>query len=151
MRHLRTIESPIVAALVLTFAAPQSVMCVTSRLEGCQDPAVIAKSLREIGTKDWSEISFTVLPKMWPSEIHALDCEDGKYCTSGWSQDRIINGECECCELFFFTEPGKNNETKQELDNIIIHYSGTEERAKRSPLGCHRQGHEAGALLEGLP
>jgi hypothetical protein len=48
-------------------------------------------------------------------------------CQSASSEDRIIAGECECCEIFYFDREEDSTQPGQ-LGNIIIHYSASERR-----------------------
>ena len=60
---------------------------------------------------------------MWPTQLIPLDCKDNG-CVSVWSQDRIIMGECECCEVFHFRKDSEEGASRPErLENIVIHYS----------------------------
>jgi hypothetical protein len=117
----------LVVAVLLALTTSPSGPAKDARLEGCQDPALIAKALGELQTKDWREISLVRLQDMWPTQVRALDCHNAETCTSGWSQDRIIDGHCECCELFYFeTKPAGDARNKEHLENIIIHYTAAE-------------------------
>ena len=55
-----------------------------------------------------------------------IDC-DSVGCKSASSEDRIIAGECECCEIFYFDKEEGSSQPEQ-LENIIIHYSASERR-----------------------
>jgi hypothetical protein len=117
---------PTLVVVIILSAVGPGFAAASSRLEGCEDPSAIASGLRELEGKDWRAISLPVLQKMWPTEVRALDCHDGEYCTSGWSQDRIIRGVCECCELFNFSAlPSDGRSVAEQLDNIVIHYSAS--------------------------
>ena len=93
---------------------------------GCADPDVIGKALMALSNADWNNISETVLPTMWPTEISPIDCSAGACQTLG-RQDRVINNECECCELFHLEvdRSDKGGAIKERLRSIVIYYSAT--------------------------
>ena len=86
----------------------------------------MSKALKGISDSDWNDISETKLPSLWPTEISPIDCNAGACQTLG-RQDRVINNECECCELFHLQvdRNDKGGVIKERLHSIVIYYSAT--------------------------
>jgi hypothetical protein len=95
-----------------------------SQRQGCTNPDVLRKALKTISESDWNGISETNLQSMWPMEISPTDCNDGAYQTMS-HEGRVINNDCECCELFHFQidSGSKAGSIKERLHGIVIHYS----------------------------
>jgi hypothetical protein len=55
-----------------------------------------------------------------------LDCDSAE-CKSVTSENRIIAGECECCETFYFDKNAGSAQLGQ-FDIVIIHYSSAGRR-----------------------
>ncbi len=122
-------------AVLLSLTGQLSAQRAAERLEGCSDPAVLATGLKTLREKGWANVSIDYLLNTWPTMLRALDRGP-----NGWdsvvSEDRIIKGEMECGELFYFdltlTPDGTVNE---RLDYITVRYTGrtreqTEQAAK---------------------
>jgi hypothetical protein len=109
----------IVAALFISAARSGS-----SRPVGCADPDVMRKALKGISDSDWNAISETNLQSMWPTEISPADCNAGA-CQTLSHEGRVIDNNCECCELFHFQidREDKAASIKERLHTIVIHYS----------------------------
>ncbi len=95
-----------------------------SRPLGCSDPDVMRKALKGISNRDWNDLSETNLPSLWPMEIRPGDCNAGA-CQMMLHEGRVIDNDCECCELFHFQidREGKAASIKERLHSIVIHYS----------------------------
>ena len=107
------------AISIVTHSAP-------ARLVGCQNPTTIAEALTKLRENRWRNVSVVELEKIWPSRLTLADC-DSVGCKSAESEDRIIVGLCDCCEIFYFDKEEGSSQPGQ-LDNIIIHYSASERR-----------------------
>jgi len=96
----------------------------TARPLGCEDPVVLSKALKSLSDSDWNDISESTLQSKWPSEITSANCKPGA-CEMLLGEDRVINNECECCELFHFDVSRESPDvvTKEQLSSIAIHYS----------------------------
>ena len=86
--------------------------------QGCSDLGNLASALEKLTRCDWKDISEKRLQSMWPAELSDRDCNSAT-CGSMEREDRVVNGDCECCEHFLFV-PGNGSE---QLENIIIYYS----------------------------
>jgi hypothetical protein len=93
----------------------------------------MSKALKGISDRDWNSISETNLRSMWPAEVSPIDCNAGSCQTLG-RQDRIINNECECCELFLLQvdRNDKGEMTQERLHSIVIYYSAYTKEAALS-------------------
>lgn len=93
-----------------------------SRLEGCVDPKVIAtvlNKMRQDKSRPMSEEQFRV---MWPTELS--DVEIGsKTSRTLQSNDRILKGHYQCCEVFTFNVRQDGGATLLELDSVTVNYS----------------------------
>jgi hypothetical protein len=119
-------RAPITIALLLT----SMLSCLAQKapvvLPGCPNPDDMSKALKEIGSRDWNEISETTLSSMWPTEVSPIDCNAGACQTLG-RNERIINNECECCELFHFKieRDSDGRLIKEQMKDVIINYAAT--------------------------
>jgi hypothetical protein len=107
-----------------TFVRPAG--SAPARPLGCVDPVVLSKALKGLNDSDWNDISESTLQSKWPLEITGANCIPGA-CQTLWREDRVINNECECCELFHFDVGRESPDvvTKERLSSIVIHYSAT--------------------------
>jgi hypothetical protein len=85
---------------------------------------MIGEALTKLRESRWRNVSVVELEKIWPSRLTLSDC-DSVGCKSAESEDRIIVGLCNCCEIFYFDKEEGSSQPGQ-LDNIIIHYSASE-------------------------
>ena len=114
------------SAVILVFAISIATHSAPARLVGCQNPTTIAEALTILRENRWRNVSVVELEKIWPSRLTLSDC-DSVGCKSAESEDRIIVGLCDCCEIFYFDKEESSSQPAQ-LDNIIIHYSASERR-----------------------
>lgn len=97
-----------------------------SKLEGCLDPKEITESLIKLHNTNWRELNLEQLWNIWPTELHYEECNPGG-CKTVVSQDRIINGICQCCGVFLFDKQGTKEEPLTKgLGSIIIYYASTQ-------------------------
>jgi hypothetical protein len=91
---------------------------------GCTAPDVLASNLKALTDRDWNGINEKKLQSTWPAEIGGIECNAGACQTTG-RQDRVINNECQCCELFGFNieRNDKGEVTAEHLHNVVIYYS----------------------------
>ena len=111
------------SAVILVFAISIATHSAPARLVGCQNPTTIAEALTILRENRWRNVSVVELEKIWPSRLTLSDC-DSVGCKSAESEDRIIVGLCDCCEIFYFDKEESSSQPGQ-LDNIIIHYSAS--------------------------
>jgi hypothetical protein len=116
----------LVVAVILIFATCIATRSASFRLVGCQNPTTIAEALTKLRESKWRNVSVIELSKIWPIRLTPADC-DSVECKSASSEDRIIAGECECCEIFFFDKE-EGSSQRGQLDNVIIHYSSSDRR-----------------------
>lgn len=125
-RGSRIIALCSVVTVTSVFAISLATHSAPARLLGCQNPTTIAEALTTLRKNRWRNVSVVELEKIWPSRLTLMDC-DSVDCKSAESEDRIIVGLCDCCEIFYFDkEEGSSQPGK--LENIIIHYSASERR-----------------------
>jgi hypothetical protein len=99
------------------------------RLEGCLDPAVLAKALAAINQMSWRGVSIERAREVWPTELTgffdpSLRSDLSKGLTSTWSDGRVIGGYKQCGEeLTFATDRKRNGSATKRLDAIQIDYS----------------------------
>jgi len=107
-------------ALLWTLPAPRA---WANGLEGCTDPAALAKAAESLRHSDWRTLTVARVKMMWPTELVGVDC-DKDACTSVESRGRIIRGRYECSETFFFAAKHESDGTAPtELTNLVIQYS----------------------------
>ena len=96
----------------------------SSRLPNCPQVDVVSTALKNINAGDWAQISPTELLSMWPTELPAIDC-DADGCKTLRREDRLINNECQCCEIFHFDvdRDDKGAVAKLRLHSIVLYYS----------------------------
>lgn len=96
---------------------------------GCPAPTILNNTLRDIGSRSWSEISKADIQSLWPAEMGALDCND-KMCQTLQQEGKVVNGECECCELFNFDTDNADERVsrKEHLYSVVIYYSTSDRR-----------------------
>lgn len=121
---MRTVRFVLTAIVVLSCAANGSTE--NPRLTGCHSPTATADALTKLRESRWRNVSVVELSKIWPSRLTLSDC-DSVGCKSAESEDRIIAGLCDCCEIFYFIKDEGSSQPGQ-LHNIIIHYSSSERR-----------------------
>jgi hypothetical protein len=94
------------------------------RPTGCAAPDVLASNLKALTGRDWNGIDEKKLQLIWPAEIGGIECNAGACQTTG-RRDRVINNECQCCELFGFNieRDDKGEVTAEHLHNVVIYYS----------------------------
>jgi hypothetical protein len=93
------------------------------RHEGCVDPNIIVTLLTKIRETNWQDMPLDRLRSMWPTELADIEC-DSNESRSLSSNDRIINGHCQCCVVFEFKVQRKQDEAKSEqLHGVIVNYS----------------------------
>lgn len=91
--------------------------------EGCVAPDTIAALLGKIQDANWQGMSLERLRSMWPKDLTDIEC-DSNLSRSVMSQDRIINGHCQCCATFTFKAQRKQDGARgEQLDGVIINYS----------------------------
>jgi hypothetical protein len=97
---------------------------------GCVAPDKLAVSLKAISDRDWGDVDETKLQSIWPAEIGGVECDAGACETMG-RRDRVINNECQCCELFRFNieRDDKGAVTSEHLKNVVIYYSSSNRKA----------------------
>ena len=112
--------------MIATTLFPLPAGSMPARPLGCEDPVVLSKALKGLREIDWNGISDVTLQSKWPLEISTANCKPGA-CQMVWHEARVINNQCECCELFIFEMSPENNDvvTKGRLSSIVIHYSAT--------------------------
>lgn len=106
--------------LLATLAFPVAVS--NGRSLGCADVNVLATALKNITSSDWADISETHLQSMWPMELGGRDCKAGT-CPQLRRNDRIINDECQCCEIFHFDLGRDKDVMTERLQGIVIYYA----------------------------
>lgn len=91
----------------------------------CAQVDITRTALRRINDSDWSQISTAKLRSIWPMRLESADCAAGS-CNTLQREDRIIQNECQCCEIFHFDveHDDKGTATKQRLHTIVLYYSG---------------------------
>lgn len=93
------------------------------RQEGCVDPKTIVTLLAKIRETNLQDIPLDRLRAMWPTELTDIEC-DSNESRSLISNDRIIDGHCQCCVVFEFKVQQKQDGTKSEqLHGVIVNYS----------------------------
>jgi hypothetical protein len=107
---------------MMLFLVSLSVQGADKRPSGCLDPDAMAKALMAIQQRDWQELSYAQVQRLWPSHLFGIDC-DSEACATVSDQGRIINGDCQCCALFVFDQIPIKGENSGPLHSIIIHYS----------------------------
>ena len=115
-------KSRILPTLILVFALYGRNLASDFRLTGCPDPEAIAGALAKLDAIDWHKLSSTQVRSIWPTNLNSISCERDTGCRMFGSKGRIIEGDCECCEMFDF-DLKPNPADGDELRNIIIHYS----------------------------
>src|SRR5215475_6639649 len=83
-------------------------------------------ALKRISDSDWSQLSPNELRSLWPVPLQATDC-DANGCKTLQRQDRIAEGECQCCEIFHF-DIGSNDAgalKRHQLRTIVFYDSET--------------------------
>ena len=99
----------------------------SGRLEDCLNPDVITKALVKLHNTNWRELTLEQLWDIWPTELHYEECTPGG-CKIVESQDRIINGVCQCCAVFLFDKQGtKEKQLTQGLGSIFIYYASAQQ------------------------
>jgi hypothetical protein len=134
------------ARLIAILVAAALIPAVSStRPMGCVAPDVLATSLKAVTGRDWDDLNEKKFQSIWPAEVAGIECNAGACQTTG-RQDRIINNDCQCCELFGFNieRNDKGEVTAERLHNVVIYYSAS---TKDALLGDARV--LAGAM--GLP
>lgn len=94
-----------------------------SRLEGCVDPAVIAKVLGEMRPDNSRPISVEQFRAMWPVELVGAEVNAPADRLSFRSNDRILKGHCQCCETFTFNVRAEGGNTPLQLRGVTVNYS----------------------------
>ena len=108
----------VVAVLTNTLALQMD----PARLEGCSDPAVLAKALAGVAHEDWAHMTLDALRLRWPHQLRPVDC-DADGCSSFDSIGRLLNGAYLCSEMFLFT---KSEASPEGLHSVIVNYSTSE-------------------------
>jgi hypothetical protein len=112
--------------LVAILAAAAALMPSVSNIRpaGCVTPDILAKSLKAVTDRDWNDVDEKKLQSIWPSEIGGIECTAGACQTIG-RRDRVINDECQCCELFGLNieRNDKGEVTSERLHSIVFYYS----------------------------
>jgi len=94
-----------------------------SRLEGCVDPKIIAKVLGEMRQENSRRISVEQFRAMWPTELVGAEVNPPPSRLSFQSDDRILRGHCQCCEVFTFNVRQDGGATPLELQGVTVNYS----------------------------
>src|SRR5437870_3220259 len=97
----------------------------SDRLEGCVDPKLIRVLLTKIGQADSEGISLEQVRVLWPNDLTDIECEN-KTTRSLKSEDRIVNGHCQCCSVFSFKVDEKSGVAHEQVDGITVNYSSRE-------------------------
>jgi hypothetical protein len=127
----------VILTVILMTVAHTSTSASDDRLEGCTNPADIQRALETLSRSDWRDISLTRVQALWPSRVDASDCESDKVCRTGWSKGRIIDNECECCELFSFDlSRNGSGEQSDQLSSVVVYYSAPR-REELIPVAKH--------------
>lgn len=93
------------------------------RLEGCVDPKIIATVLGAMRQEKSRPISEEQFRAMWPTELADFEVDPPANSRSFRSDDRILKGHCECCEVFTFNARQDGGATLLELDSVTVNYS----------------------------
>ena len=93
------------------------------RLEGCVDPKIIAAVLNEMRQENTRPISMEQFRAMWPTEMDDAEVNPPANHRSLQSEDRILKGHCQCCEVFEFNVRREGRATLLELHSVTINYS----------------------------
>ena len=114
----------IVAVCVIIVLNPvMSLAQKDSRLEGCVDPAVIAKILSEMQQKNSRQFSVEQFRAMWPNELVDAEIDPSGRRRSLRSDDRILKSHCQCCEVFMFNLRPEGGTSAMQLRAVTINYS----------------------------
>jgi len=95
------------------------------RNEGCVNPDALGAAVKNVASSDWANISETRLQSIWPTELSYQDCAEGS-CETLYREDRVINGVCQCCELFHFDVSREKDTVTEKLHTVVIYYSTDE-------------------------
>lgn len=93
------------------------------RLEGCVDPKIIATvlgAMRQDNSRPFSEAQFRAI---WPIELGDAEVNPPANRRSFRSDDRILKGHCQCCEIFEFNVRQDGAATLLELRGVTVNYS----------------------------
>jgi len=101
-----------------------------SRLEGCVDPKIIAAVLGAMRQEKSRPISEEQFRAMWPTELADFEVDPPANSRALQSDDRILKGHCQCCEVFTFNVRQDGGATLLELDSVTVNYS-----ARSGPSG----------------
>jgi hypothetical protein len=93
------------------------------RLEGCVEPKIIATVLASMRQEKSRPISEEKFRAMWPTELADFEVDPPADSRSLRSDDRILKGHCECCEVFTFNLRQDGGATLLELDGVTVNYS----------------------------
>ena len=109
------------------------VVCYAQRdrgLEGCVDPKIIATVLGAMRQDDSRPISEAQFRAIWPIELTDAEVNPPVNRRSFRSDDRILKGHCQCCEVFEFNVRQDGGATPMELRGVTVNYS----MRRRDPL-----------------
>ena len=100
---------------------------------GCRNSKTTADLLELLASRDWNRWTREELADAWPGFLHLHECEPKDeecglfvtcHCDRLISQDRVIGGDCECCDLFFFDIHMDGGRVSHErLDIAILHHA----------------------------
>jgi len=112
------------ALIIILATLPAQTGGPTSQLPDCPRVGVMSIALKNISESNWAQFSATELRSMWPTELGAIDC-DADSCKSQRREGRLVNDECQCCEIFHFDvdRDDKGAATQQRLHSIVLYYS----------------------------
>ncbi|MGA8221913.1 MAG: hypothetical protein WB780_09700 [Candidatus Acidiferrales bacterium] len=98
------------------------------RLRGCLGAERIAEGVAKLRGEGWQNLTVARLRSIWPVGLDPLDC-GASDCRSVVRQGRVIDGHCECCEVFeFMLLPGEDKTRVEQLHNVIIHYTAGQQK-----------------------
>lgn len=108
-------------------------VCGTKPSKTSKGWAVSVRKRREGWAKlrqsDWREISVARLQTIWPVALWGVDC-DSTVCSSVESKGRVISGDYECSEIFFFyIKRTTDAKPEERLTNLVIHYSASRKKS----------------------
>lgn len=115
----------LLAILYLTFLVTPVVCAVqrSDRPEGCVDPKIIAKVLGEMRQENSRRMSVEQFRAMWPIELVSAEADPPPSRLSFQSNDRILRGHCQCCEVFTFKVSQDRGAAPLELQGVTVNYA----------------------------
>jgi hypothetical protein len=83
-------------------------------LRGCRDSHQTSELLTVLEAR-WEEWSVNTLTKFWPQRLEASGSPE----IYRW-RGRLVGGDCQCCDFFFFQEQAHSNELRLERVKIVF-------------------------------